>query len=58
MKIWYVVAKVNGVIVDNFIASFTKEEALGRAYSWVFEKFGNDADIESIEIELEEDLSK
>ena len=58
MKIWYVVAKVNGVIVDNFIASFTKEEALGRAYSWLFEKFGNGSDIESIKIELEEDLTK
>ena len=58
MKIWYIVAKVNNAIVDNFIASFTKEEALDRTYSWLFEKFGNDADIESIEIELEEDLSK
>ena len=38
MKIWYIFAYVNGYPVDNFIASFTEEEALERFVSWVKEK--------------------
>ena len=58
MKIWYVIAKINGQTIDNFIASFTEEEALSRFVDWVEVKFGVDAKIENLCIQMEEDLTK
>ena len=56
MKIWYIFAYVNGYPVDNFIASFTGEEALGRFTSWVKEKSDEVAEITNLVIRMEEDL--
>ena len=58
MKIWYTIAEVNGQTVDNFIASFTEEEALSRFVEWVKAKFGVDAEIEKLYIQMEVDLTK
>lgn len=58
MKIWYIFAHVNGYPVENFIASFTEEEALERFTSWVKEKSGEVAEITSLVIKMEEDLTK
>ena len=58
MKIWYIFAYVNGYPVDNFIASFTEEEALGRFTSWVKEKSDEFAEITNLVIRMEEDLTK
>ena len=58
MKIWYIFAYVNGYPVDNFIASFTEEEALGRFLSWVKEGSGEVAEITNLVIQMEEDLTK
>ena len=58
MKIWYIFAYVNGYPVDNFIASFTEEEALERFVSWVKEKSGEVAEITNLVIRMEEDLTK
>ena len=58
MKIWYIIAEVNGQTIDNFIASFTEEEALSRFVEWVKAKFGVAAEIEKLHIRMEEDLTK
>lgn len=58
MKIWYIIAEVNGQTIDNFIASFTEEEALSRFVEWVKGKFGVDTEIEKLRIRMEEDLTK
>lgn len=58
MKIWYIIAEVNGQAIDNFIASFTEEEALSRFVEWVKVKFGVAAEIEKLHIRMEEDLTK
>lgn len=58
MKIWYIFAEVNGYSVDNFIASFTEEEALDRFVNWVKEKFGEYVNIDHLEIQMQEDLTK
>ena len=58
MKIWHIFAYVNGFPVDNFIASFTEEEALGRFTSWVKEKSDEVAEITNLVIRMEEDLTK
>ena len=58
MKIWYIIAEVNGQTVDNFIASFTEEEALSRFVEWLKGKFGVDTEIEKLRIRMEEDLTK
>ena len=58
MKIWYIFAYVNGYPVDNFIASFTEEEALERFTSWVNEKYHEAVEITNLVIRMEEDLTK
>ena len=58
MKIWYIFAYVNGFPVDNFIDSFTEEEALERFVSWVKEKSGEVVEITNLTIRMEEDLTK
>ena len=58
MKIWYIFAYVNGYPVDNFIDSFTEEEALERFVSWVKEKSDEVAEITNLVIRMEEDLTK
>ena len=58
MKIWYIFAYVNGFPVDNFIDSFTEEEALERFVSWVKEKSDEVAEITNLVIRMEEDLTK
>ena len=58
MKIWYIFAYVNGYPVDNFITSFTEEEALERFTSWVKEKSAEVVEITNLTIRMEEDLTK